>query len=71
MVASGVNLVNLSVGVNVMNALLLPIVLGFLFLLAKKALPKEYQLRGFYGWLVGIVLFVTALFGLYAGIIGI
>ena len=37
-VASGVNLVDLSVAVEVMNALLLPIVLGFLYLLALKAL---------------------------------
>lgn len=70
-VASGVNLVNLSVGVNVMNALLLPIVLGFLFLLAKKTLPEQYRLRGCYAWIVGIVLAVTALFGLYAGLVGI
>ena len=35
LVASGVNLVTLSVGVQVMNALLLPIVLGFLYLLAR------------------------------------
>ena len=43
-VASGVNLVALSVGVQVMNALLLPIVLGFLFLLAR-GLPEPYRLR--------------------------
>ncbi|OGT43517.1 MAG: NRAMP family metal ion transporter [Gammaproteobacteria bacterium RIFCSPHIGHO2_12_FULL_40_19] len=70
-VVSGVNLVNLSVGVNVMNALLLPIVLGFLFLLARKTLPPEHRLRGRYGWFVGIILAMTALFGLYAGIVGI
>jgi len=70
-VASGINLVNLSVGVNVMNALLLPIVLGFLYLLARKTLPDVYRLRGCYGWFVGVVLAVTALFGLYAGLVGI
>ncbi|EKD77863.1 MAG: hypothetical protein ACD_42C00146G0002 [uncultured bacterium] len=70
-VMSGINLVNLSVGVTVMNALLLPIVLGFLFLLACKTLPTEYRLRGFYAWVVGIILFVTASFGLYAGVVGI
>ena len=70
-VASGVNLVDLSVGVNVMNALLLPIVLFFLFLLAKKALPPEYRLRGVYAWLTGVILAVTALFGVYAGVMGI
>ncbi|MCX7122047.1 MAG: divalent metal cation transporter [Gammaproteobacteria bacterium] len=70
-VASGVNLVNLSVAVNVMNALLLPIVLGFLFLLARKALPEQHRLKGFYAWFVGIVLLITASFGLYAGLVGL
>ncbi len=46
-VASGVNLISLSVGVQVMNALLLPIVLGFLFLLARR-LPGPYRLQGTY-----------------------
>ena len=44
-VASGVDLVSLSVAVQVMNALLLPIVLGFLFLLARR-LPEPYRLEG-------------------------
>ncbi|MDP1573304.1 MAG: divalent metal cation transporter [Coxiellaceae bacterium] len=70
-VISGVNLVNLSVAVNVMNALLLPIVLGFLFLLAKKALPEEHKLKGFYGAMVAIVLLITASFGLYAGLVSL
>lgn len=70
-VTSGVNLIDLSVAVNVMNALLLPIVLGFLFLLAKSALPIEFRLSGLYGWVVGIVLLITASFGLYAGLVGI
>lgn len=70
-ILSGINLVNLSVDVTVMNALLLPIVLGFLFLLARTVLPVQYRLSGFYAWFVGIVLFVTAMFGLYAGIMGI
>jgi Mn2+/Fe2+ NRAMP family transporter len=70
LVASGVPLVQLSVGVEVMNALLLPIVLGFLFLLARKALPPEYRLRGWYAWVVGLVILATAGFGLFAGIAG-
>ncbi len=36
LVASGANLISLSVGVQVMNALLLPIGLGFLYLLARR-----------------------------------
>ena len=70
LVASGVNLVELSVAVEVMNALLLPIVLGFLYLLALRALPEGYRLRGFYKWLVGGIVLATAGFGFYAGIAG-
>ena len=70
LVASGVNLVNLSVAVEVMNALLLPIVLGFLYLLALKALPDPYRLKGVYAWVVGVVVVVTAGFGFYAGLAG-
>lgn len=70
-VASGVNLVKLSVGVEVMNALLLPIVLGFLFVLARVALPDPYRLKGAYAWMVGGVLAFTSLFGLGAGLWGI
>ena len=70
-VLSGVNLVKLAVSVNVMNALLLPIVLGFLFLLARKALPEPWRLKGWYAWLVGFIVLVTAGVGVYAGIMGI
>ncbi len=70
-VLSGVNLVKLAVSVNVMNALLLPIVLGFLFLLARKALPEDWQLRGWYAWLVGFIVLFTSGLGVYAGIMGL
>lgn len=71
LVISGINLVNLSVAIEVLNALLLPIVLGFLYLLAIKALPEKYRLKGWYAWVVGIILFATALFGVVAGAWGI
>jgi Mn2+/Fe2+ NRAMP family transporter len=70
LVASGIDLVKLSVAVEVMNALLLPIVLGFLYLLALKALPEPFQLKGAYRWLVGAVVLLTSTFGFYAGIAG-
>ncbi|HQU16768.1 MAG: NRAMP family divalent metal transporter [Gammaproteobacteria bacterium] len=70
-VGSGINLVTLNVAVEVMNALLLPVVLGFLFLLAHKALPEPYRLRGAYAWIVGAVILVTAGFGVYAGLSGV
>jgi len=70
-VGSGVNLVRLSVAIEVMNALLLPIVLGFLFLLARRALLAPYRLAGPYAWLVGAVILMTTGFGLYAGLAGV
>jgi NRAMP (natural resistance-associated macrophage protein)-like metal ion transporter len=69
-VGSGIDLVSLSVGVEVLNATLLPIVLGFLFLLARYALPEPHRLSGPYAWLVGAVILTTAGFGLYAGLSG-
>jgi Mn2+/Fe2+ NRAMP family transporter len=68
LVASGINLISLSVGVEVLNALLLPIVLGFLFMLARKALPEAYRLKGAYAWLVGAIVVITAGFGVAAGL---
>ncbi len=47
-VLSRVDLVALSVAVQAMNALLLPLVLGFLFLLARN-LPRPHRLEGRYG----------------------
>ncbi|MGB6976604.1 MAG: divalent metal cation transporter [Gammaproteobacteria bacterium] len=70
LVASNINLVKLNVAVEVMNAMLLPIVLGFLFLLARKTLPEPYRLKGRYAVLVGIILFFTSAFGLCAGLFG-
>jgi len=40
------NLVNLSIDVEVMNACLLPIILGFLLALERRALPPELRMRG-------------------------
>lgn len=71
LVSSGANLVALSVGVQVLNALLLPIVLGFLFMLARSALPDPYRLGGAYAALVGGAIFATAAFGVYSAIAGI
>src|SRR5208337_3074559 len=66
-VASGVNLVTLSVGVQVMNALLLPIVLGFLYLLARR-LPTPYRLERGYAVVVASTIVLTAGFGVYASV---
>ena len=64
------NLVKLSIAIEVMNALLLPIVLGFLFLLARRAIPPAHRLQGWYGWMVGIILLATSLFGFISAVWG-
>jgi Mn2+/Fe2+ NRAMP family transporter len=64
-VLSSFNLIGLAVGVEVMNALLLPIVLGFLLGLEAKALPARWRMRGtrkVLSW--GLCLLVIG-FGLY------
>jgi NRAMP (natural resistance-associated macrophage protein)-like metal ion transporter len=65
------DLVALNIGVEVMNALMLPLVLGFLVLLAFRALPPEHRLRGPYAWLVVAVSVLTAGLGVYGGISGV
>ena len=65
LVLASINLVNLAINIEVMNALLLPIVLGLLLMLEAKALPPEWRMRGlrkYSTW--GMCLLVIA-FGLY------
>jgi hypothetical protein len=64
------NLVFLNIAVEVMNALLLPMVLGFLIALAIFALPPGVRLRGWYKWVVILVSVLTAGLGVYGGITG-
>ncbi len=64
------NLVQLNIGVEVMNALMLPLVLGFLVALAFKALPPEHRPKGLYAWIVIAVSVLTAGLGVYGGISG-
>jgi NRAMP (natural resistance-associated macrophage protein)-like metal ion transporter len=65
------DLVSLNVGVQVMNALLLPIVLGFLIALAARALPEAQRLKGIYLWLVVAVAGATCLLGVFGGLQGL
>ena len=69
-IVAGVDIVSLAVGVQVLNALLLPIVLGFLYLLARR-LPEPFRLAGVYNVVVAAVIAVTVALGLYAGIAGL
>ncbi len=70
LVAMAPNLVFLNIAVEVMNALLLPMVLGFLIALAIFALPPNVRLRGFYKYVVIGTAVLTAGLGVYGGITG-
>ncbi|KGO32493.1 hypothetical protein Q757_00715 [Oenococcus alcoholitolerans] len=59
------DLASLAVTVEVINALLLPIVLGFLILLESKALPKEYRSKGLYKIISNTLCLIVIIFGLY------
>jgi hypothetical protein len=53
-----------------MNALMLPLVLGFLIALAVRALPRKHRLQGWYLWLVVAVAVVTCALGVFGGLSG-
>ncbi|WP_084171649.1 NRAMP family divalent metal transporter [Alicyclobacillus contaminans] len=68
LVFSGINLVRLDVDTEVMNALLLPLVLGFLLLLEAKVLPPQWRMKGLHKWVVWALSVVIMGFGLYMGV---
>jgi len=65
------NLVALNVAVEVMNALLLPLALGLLILLATRALPEDKRVKGAYKWVVYAVSGVTVAFAMVGVLDGI
>jgi Mn2+/Fe2+ NRAMP family transporter len=60
-----VNLINLVIDVEVMNALLLPIVLGFLLVLEARALPSEHRMHGARRVIATGLCLIVIGFGLY------
>ncbi len=65
------DLVWLTIAAQVLNAFLLPLVIGFLVALAAKALPEGLRPRGAYLWaLIGVSAVVVAV-GLYGGVAGL
>jgi len=64
------DLVSLSVAVQVMNALMLPMVLGFLVTLSIRTLPAAHRLRGWYLWVVVAVATVTCALGVFGAVSG-
>jgi len=64
------DLVWLNIGAQVLNAFLLPLVIGFLVLLAVKSLPAAVRLRGACLWLIVGVTATVSVLGLFGGISG-
>jgi Mn2+/Fe2+ NRAMP family transporter len=69
-VASGVDLIRLSVAAGVLNALLLPVLLGFLYRLARASLPEPLRLKGVYAAIVASAFLLTGAVAVYAAIAG-
>ena len=63
-------LVRLNIGIQVMNALMLPVMLGVLIALAVTALPPPQRLRGVYRWLVIGLCTLTAAAGVTGAVAG-
>ncbi len=68
LVILSVNLISLNVDVQVMNAMLLPIVLGFLLVLEAKALPKKWRMKGLHKYAVWLLSAIVMAFGLYMAV---
>jgi Mn2+/Fe2+ NRAMP family transporter len=65
------NLVGVMIGAQVLNAFLLPVVLGFLLVLAVRSLPAASRLSGWYLWLVAAIATAVCALGLLGGIRGL
>lgn len=59
------DLVSIAITVEVINALMVPIVLGFLLMLETKALPDRYKMKGIYKKIVIILSLIVMVFGIY------
>jgi Mn2+/Fe2+ NRAMP family transporter len=65
------NLVWLNIGAQVINAFMLPLVIGFLIALATKTLPMAQKLRGTYLWVLIALATVICILGIFGGISGL
>jgi NRAMP (natural resistance-associated macrophage protein)-like metal ion transporter len=65
LILASVDLINLAVDVEVMNALLLPVVLGLLLALEARALPEQWRMRGLHKYITRALCLVVMAFGLY------
>ena len=65
------NLLWLNIGAQVLNAFLLPLVLGLLLALAMKTLPEPVRPRGLYLWVLICISASVIVFGLFGGVWGL
>lgn len=65
------NLLRLNIGAQVLNAFLLPLVLGLLLALAMKTLPEPVRPRGLYLWVLICISASVIVFGLFGGVWGL
>ncbi|HEV2187694.1 MAG TPA: divalent metal cation transporter [Stellaceae bacterium] len=70
LVASGVNLIDLTIVAGVINAALLPIVLSFLYWLGRAELPEALRLRGAYAVLVAAAFLLLGGVAVFSGLVG-
>lgn len=70
-VASHAQLINLNIAIEVLNALLLPIILLFLFVLVCKNLVNQHKLKLWYTIITGIAFFLISAVSVYSGVMGI
>jgi len=65
------NLVSINITVEIMNAVLVPVVLAFTFLLSNKHLPEEVRLKGMYSVVLGVVFVILSAFGVFSAVWGL
>eukprot|EP00931_Biecheleriopsis_adriatica_P117646 TRINITY_DN93146_c0_g1_i1.p1 TRINITY_DN93146_c0_g1~~TRINITY_DN93146_c0_g1_i1.p1 ORF type:complete len:440 (+),score=72.84 TRINITY_DN93146_c0_g1_i1:96-1415(+) len=69
---TGVNTVKLNIMVELLDGLLMPVAVGFLFLLAtSEALPPDVRVKGFYKWLLAVIFTGVACVSLGSGFVSL
>ncbi len=68
LIFSGINLIRIDVDTEIMNALLLPVVLGLLLILESRALPPPWRMRGLHKFAAWALSAAIIAFALYTGV---
>ena len=67
MVLPGISLTGLTLDIELLNALVLPLVLVFLLLIERVALPVEFRMRGAHRVIAWVLVLIVVAFGLFMG----